>query len=314
MGVEFDSTKGYPGEGHGRLLEQLHIGHNARGLTEKAMRDALLTALRATYGIVALTETHAKPAEENLWATAWGTGNTYWSSAKDGSRSRGVALLLSDAILLEHVKKHVGDGTWDGRFLAVEATVYRTCKVLFIVTYAPVASDAADNEAFHLWVKQQVTTAIPDHGQRCIIWHGDHNVVSNRALDEHPPAAGAGPPHRGAAALNAATHALGVADAFRELKGTTLEFTRVPIDRRHKCRRLDRTFISQKAFTQGAPQCLGVWHLTSPLGTERGRHSPQNQAITGLSSQEWPSPQRSGPKRGGPSTETIYWTQWLEKQ
>ena len=96
----------------------------------------------------------------------------------------------------------------DGRFLAVEATVYRTCKVLFIVTYAPVASDAADNEAFQLWVKQQVTAAVPDHGQRCIIWHGDHNVVANRALDEHPPPAGGGPPHRGATALNASTQAL----------------------------------------------------------------------------------------------------------
>ena len=82
------------GDGPSSLIEADFFGQNVRGLANSALRKALLTELTC-FKAVGLVETHALPSEENTWARDWKGDRAYWSSNTDGTRSRGVALLVS---------------------------------------------------------------------------------------------------------------------------------------------------------------------------------------------------------------------------
>ena len=263
-------------------LEVACVFHNVRGLACDEKRVAHLRSLRERFPVVALAETNCDAQREALWSKDWGAGHVFWSSGApaaqapgpaqpqpDGTFCRGVALFLSDQLLITDARSHC-DGA--GRLLLVELTLYREHKMLFIVSYAPSGVDA-DNRAFFETVHPFVVAHVPDHATRHVVWMGDHNNVVNASLDQHPPPAlgGPQPPCRaGGAASSHAAAALGMRDAFRALRGDVREYTRVP--RGAASRRLDRVLISSSLLSiGGVPRAAACWHIrsTDPLVAPR---------------------------------------------
>ena len=109
------------------MLELLYCGQNVHSLSvDDRVRKAKLAALRDAFEIVGASETWAKPEDEAIWQRDWGAGHVFWSSNTDDTRSKGVALFVKDTVLLEGVRVHKGQGHgYDGRFLAVEADVFK---------------------------------------------------------------------------------------------------------------------------------------------------------------------------------------------
>ena len=187
----FDSTRGYPGEGPPgppALLQLRMIGPNVRSIANPKLREAVLASLRASFDVVALTETWAVRTEEDAWAKDWGDGPTFWSSMSGPERAgKGVALLFANNIAMSEVKRFDSAGTaHEGRMLLVTMTLYHRHKMAFLVTYAPAMQPAAANAAFFRWVSAEVKRQVPDLHERCVVWFGDHNNVPNPSLDESP--------------------------------------------------------------------------------------------------------------------------------
>ena len=272
------------------VLEMTCMFQNVRGLSCAAKRDAYLRSVREKFDIVALAETNCSRDKEREWSKDWHGGATFWSSggggdgaappgaaadghgdgggdgggadaAAGGTFCRGVALLVSDKILLTEVKQH---GDSDGRLLLVSATVFHEHKVLFIVSYAPSGDDGLQRDFFDA-LPGTVRSHVPDVASRHVVWLGDHNNVENVALDQHPPNR-AQRCVQGARALADAVTSLGVRDAFRVCSPTAIEFTHVPdgpiTALTHTSRRLDRIYVSpQMAAGRVVPRLAGVWHV-----------------------------------------------------
>ena len=101
-----------------------------------------------------------------------------------------MSLHFADSIMMTDITVHKGQGQGhDGRYLAISATLFKQHKMLFLVTYAPVMAEEANQAAFFTWVGNRVTTDVPDIASRTVMWFGDHNNVPNPALDEFPPPA-----------------------------------------------------------------------------------------------------------------------------
>ena len=160
------------------LKLRAYTEHNPNGLaSDDRARSAYLRSLRAAFPVVALVETHRKPAQEALWAREWGSGQTFWSSLDAPIAQCGVALLFADTVDVADASAHHDA---DGRLLVVTGTLYRNHKMLFIVSYAPSGSDT-ENRDFFTDIPAFVKARVSDWDKRHIVWLGDHNSIPHCA-------------------------------------------------------------------------------------------------------------------------------------
>lgn len=184
------------------------ISFDVNGVLNPIKRSKILSKLKKEKAQIAfLQETHMSQSE-HAKLQRLGFRQVFSSSFKSGHK-RGVAILISNAIVYEHISETIDEGE---RFIKITGTIEGSMITLLNV-YVPPGSD---------WLLYKHVFDLMVNSQGLIICGGDFNIRSNPVLDSSR----ATTQNRSLTKkLKALMGELGIIDVWRELHPTSRDYT-----------------------------------------------------------------------------------------